>query len=311
MRGPRQPARATLAGVALCFAALPALADFAAITSQTADRLTVLDLDSGEVVVSMPLAGKPAALAVDAARGRIYAIAVETEDLHVFDLEGRPLRAWPLKTAGFAVAVEAATGHLLVTDMGGAVLTFDPRTGAVLSRRDAGAMTSGIDHAEGVTVVANRDANSVTIYREGDSRSVTVGEHPFGVTLHDSRAFVTNVLSDSVSVIDLARAEVLAEIETGERPYAVAFAAGKGFVTNQYGASLTVFDAGTLAPLAEIATDDYPEGISATPDGRRIVVANWFADTVQIIDAESLEVTRTIEVPAGPRAFGRFTWAKE
>jgi len=99
---------------------------------------------------------------------------------------------------------------------------------------------------------------------------------------------------------------VIATIPTGERPYTLAFAAGKGFVTNQYAASLTVFDAETLAPLAEIETGDYPEGIAATADETRILVANWFSDSLQVIDPETLEVTHTLDMPAGPRAFGSF-----
>jgi YVTN family beta-propeller protein len=35
-------------------------------------------------------------------------------------------------------------------------------------------------------------------------------------------------------------------------------------------------------------------------------VANWFSDTLSIIDAETLAVVGTAAVGAGPRAFGTF-----
>ena len=41
--------------------------------------------------------------------------------------------------------------------------------------------------------------------------------------------------------------------------------------------------------------------------GRALAVANWDSDTLVLIDADSLEITAEIAMPAGPRAFGQFT----
>jgi YVTN family beta-propeller protein len=51
---------------------------------------------------------------------------------------------------------------------------------------------------------------------------------------------------------------------------------------------------------------DYPEGIAATADGRRIIVANWESNSISVIDAVELKVTGEIKVGDGPRAFGAF-----
>ncbi len=297
--------RAALAGAALCIAGA-ACADVAAIPSQNADALTLVDTDTLAVIATLPLPGKPAAAVVDGKRGRVLVVATETARLHVFDLTGQPLADWPVKGSPFAVEVRPETGLALVSDITGWLREIDPATGAELRRWATGAMPSGIAARPGLIAVANRDDDSVTLIEGERRREVKVGRHPFGITLHGGRAFVTDVLSDRVSVIDLTTAQVIATIPTGERPYALAFAAGKGFVTNQYAASLTVFDAETLAPLAEIETGDYPEGIAATADERRIFVANWFSDSLQVIDPETLEVTHTLDMPAGPRAFGSF-----
>lgn len=306
--------RATLVRVALCLSApallpIPAWADVAAITSQNADMLTLLDTDSLAVIATLPLPGKPAAVTVDGPRGRVLVVATDTARLHVFDLTGRPLGEWPLPGAPFAVAVRPETGTALISDISGFLHDIDPATGASLHRWRTGAMPSGIAAGMGIIAVANRDDDNVTLIAGEAQRTVAVGHHPFGITLYHGRAFVTDVLSDRISVIDLASAQVIATIPTGERPYAVAFAAGKGFVTNQYDASLTVFDAETFAPMGMIDTDDYPEGIAATSDGTRVFVANWLSDSVQVIDAHALNVTTRLDVPAGPRAFGAFIGA--
>lgn len=300
------PARGAALALTLVLGAGPGLADIAAITSQNAGMLSLVDTDGPGLIAQVPLPGKPAAVAVDGPRGRVMAVSVDDGRLHVLDLAGRTLAVHALGGAPFGVAVDPASGHALVTDQQGALREIDPMDGRELRRWPTGAMPSGVAVGPGVIVTADRDADSVTIIRGGASHSVPVGHHPFGVTIRDGRAFVTNVLSDSVSVIALDTDRVVATIPTGERPYAVAFAAGRGFVTNQYDASLTVFDAATLQPVGRIETDDYPEGIAATADGSRILVANWFSDTVQVIDPAGLAVVDTLDMPAGPRAFGQF-----
>src|SRR3712207_7762437 len=51
--------------------------------------------------------------------------------------------------------------------------------------------------------------------------------------------------------------------------------------------SVSVFDLATLAPVTKIPVGEYPEGIAASPDGRRIFVANWESDTLSVIDRKS------------------------
>ena len=70
--------------------------------------------------------------------------------------------------------------------------------------------------------------------------------------------------------------------------------------------TVTVFDLATLQPVKRITVGDYPEGIAATADGRRIIVANWESNSISVIDAVELKVTGETKVGDGPRAFGAF-----
>ena len=74
------------------------------------------------------------------------------------------------------------------------------------------------------------------------------------------RAYIANIGSGSVTVVDLAQGKVVKDIPTGE------------------GA----------------------EGIAITPDGREVWVANRGADTVSIVDTTTLEVVATLKVPQFP-----------
>ncbi len=67
-----------------------------------------------------------------------------------------------------------------------------------------------------------------------------------------------------------------------------------------------MFDLATLQPVKRITVGDYPEGIEATADGKRIVVANWESNTLSVIDAAELKVVGEVKVGDGPRAFGTF-----
>ena len=67
-----------------------------------------------------------------------------------------------------------------------------------------------------------------------------------------------------------------------------------------------MFDLARLKPIRRANVGDYPEGIAATGDARRIIVAIWESNTPSIIDAENLAVVGEVKVGDGPREFGAF-----
>jgi YVTN family beta-propeller protein len=61
-----------------------------------------------------------------------------------------------------------------------------------------------------------------------------------------------------------------------------------------------------LEVIATVAVGEYPEGISRHPDDHHVYVANWFDNSVSVVNAESLKVEKTIRSGNGSRAFGEF-----
>lgn len=286
--------------------------DIAFVTSQNGNAVSVIDLTNGEVVAQTPLEGAPAPVAYDASAGRAYVVAAETGRLTVLDEAARPIMEKDLGSGAFGVAA-APDGGVFVTDWyKGRLRRLDANLSEVWSaptgRAPAGVAVS---HDGALVATADRDDDCVSIFDAISGRLLrkvkTAGPHPFGLHFHDRRLWTADVEGNSVSVIDPLTGRLIARVPTGSHPYGVAFAGGRGFVTNQYDSTVTVFDAESLELLGEVETGDYPEGIAALPDGTGVVVANWDSDTVSIVDADTLTVTRQIEVPAGPRAFGRFT----
>lgn len=292
-----------------------AAGDLAFVTSQTADRLSVVDLGTGRILAEAHVPGAPAPVAYDAERGRAYVIAADTGRLHVLDEAARPVRTVDLGAGAFGLA--AGLGGVFVTDWYGARLTrldaeLRPVWSVPTGAAPAGVALAGRD-AQGRALVAtaDRDADRIGIFdaETGARRHhvPTAGAHPFGLTFHEGLLYSADVQGDVVSVVDPVAGRRVGQVPTGSHPYAVAFAGGRGFVTDQYDGTVTVFDPATRQVVATVAVGDYPEGIAPLPDGSGVAVANWDSDTLTVLDAQSLEILHQIEMPPGPRAFGSFT----
>lgn len=294
---------------ALALLAAPAAAgELAYVTAQNAGIVAIINLESGASRAVVPLPGKPAAVAC-LPRGRGAAvIEAETGRLTLIAPDGSILAQRDLGSA-FGVAV-APDGAIFVTDWDGArLLKLDARSLDLLWAVATGPAPTGLavtpDGRE--VLVAERDGDSLAIFAAPDGRlraRVGVGRHPFGVTVAEGRAFTADVESDSVTAVDLAGARVVGSLAVGDRPYAIAFAGGRGFVTDQYGGTLSVFDPVALAPAGTITVGESPEGVNVTADGR-LVVANWFSNTLSVVEPGSGRATE-IDTPDGPRAFGDF-----
>ncbi|MCQ3937880.1 MAG: hypothetical protein DPW18_12640 [Chloroflexi bacterium] len=121
-----------------------------------------------------------------------------------------------------------------------------------------------ISDDDSLLVVANTLNGTVTLINvAGDANAklaeIQVGEEPRSVVITPNKAFayVTNQISGTVSVIDLASQSKVADIPVGAEPY----------------------------------------GIALTPDGSRAYVANSASNTVSIIDTASNSVVGTINIP--------------
>lgn len=285
-----------------------AAGDIAFVTSQNADAVSVVDLTTGAVRATVPVAGAPAPVAYDAAAGRAYVVSAKTGALTVLDTQGAVRGTADLGDGAFGIA--ASGGRLFVTDWYGARLRALSVGGTEIWSAATGAAPAGVAlSGDGrIVAVCDRDDDRVSAFDAGTGQALwtaPTGSHPYAITFHDGRFWTTDVQSNSVTVIG-ADGAALGRFTVGDHPYGIAFAAGRGFVTDQYASTVTVFDPETLAVTGTIPVDDYPEGIAALSDGRHVALTNWDSNTLLVIDGETLAVTRSVEVPDGPRSFGLF-----
>lgn len=217
-----------LASAGLC--SLAATADQLLVANKSDDTLEVIDLDGGTVVETIPTGPQPHEVAVsrDARRAVVtdYGGASGTTlTLVHLDDDARTERLSLGTHRGPHGVVWLADGFLVTAEGSRHLLRYD---------------------AAGELVAAIRTGEEVS--------------HMVAVTPDERLAFVANIGSGTVTVIDLEREVKVKDIETGR------------------GA----------------------EGIAVTPDGTEVWVTNRADDTVSVIEVDRLAVGETIHVPAFP-----------
>ena len=134
---------------------------------------------------------------------------------------------------------------------------------------------------------------------------------PFGVYSEENLDFVviTNVQSNSISIVDKIKLEVISTIEVENWPYQAVYDFTKNYlyVTNQRSNSISVIDMENYKNIQNVdEVCEYPEGIDISYSQNLLVVACWFDDSVILLDLETLKTIKKIKTSGGPRAFGNF-----
>lgn len=120
--------------------------------------------------------------------------------------------------------------------------------------------------------------------------------HMVEVALGGTRAFVANIGSGSVSVIDLEKGIIIRTIETGAGAEGIsATVDGKEiWVTNRSADTVSVIDAESLEILAQIPCASFPIRAKATPDGKHVLVSCARTADIAVLDVATREEVRRI-----------------
>jgi YVTN family beta-propeller protein len=119
--------------------------------------------------------------------------------------------------------------------------------------------------------------------------------HMVALTPDAKTAYVANIRSNSVSVIDLEARGLKTIIETdlGAEGVAVAPDGGSVWVSNRAADNLSVIDTATNAVVSTIPCETFPIRVMFTPDGRHLLVSNARSGDVAVFDAaDRREVAR-------------------
>ncbi|HVR41864.1 MAG TPA: cytochrome D1 domain-containing protein [Thermoanaerobaculia bacterium] len=136
------------------------------------------------------------------------------------------------------------------------------------------------------------------------TRTIDLGPYrrPHGVAWLDAnRIAVTAEEKGHLLVVDVREGTIAAALATGANvSHMVALAGSRAFVANIGSGSVTAIDLSGKTGAVRIATGAGAEGIAVRPESREVWVTNREADTLSVIDVDTLEVKATIEAKGFP-----------
>jgi DNA-binding beta-propeller fold protein YncE len=197
--------------------------------------------------------------------------------------------------ATLAVANKAeATVSLIDLDSGNVVATLATREGP----HEIGVSPDGRFALVTNYGTRERGGNSLTLIdipAAAVVKTIDLGEYgrPHGVEwLDDESAAVTVEAKKALIVVDVVREKVTQSIGTNQEiSHMVALdpERGRAYTANIGSGSVTVLDLGKGTRETNIATGDGAEGIAVSASGEHIWVTNRGADTITILDADTLQ----------------------
>jgi len=161
------------------------------------------------------------------------------------------------------------------------------------------------DNIVAVTVEANKALLLVDIQSEKVLNALVTDQttsHMVVVTKDRAKAFVANIGSGTVTVLDLKENKKLADIETGAGAEGIALSPdGKEvWVTNRSANTVSVIDAATHVVLATLESKSFPIRVKFTTDGKHALVSNAQSGEVAVFDTKTRKEIRRIKMEFSP-----------
>jgi PQQ-dependent catabolism-associated beta-propeller protein len=115
-------------------------------------------------------------------------------------------------------------------------------------------------------------------------------------------AYVSNEKDNTLSVIDIAKLEVIDTIDVGQRPRGITFdkTHSRLYICASDDDTIQVMDANTHRVITELPSGEDPEQFSLHPNNRHLYVSNEDDAVVTVVDTENREVLAQIDVGIEP-----------
>ena len=292
------------------------------VTNAWSDTVSVIDVTSREIIQTLPTGFEPTGVVVDHSGETLYVANRLSSDVSVIDLAtGREIKRLLAGRGASYLALSPDGKKIYCTHIypnqgsfrskpESEITIIDTSTRRVVDRKPL-QNVAGVFHvaasADGklMAVAQLRPKNliplahvehgavfgdSLTIFGEdlGQTVQIPIDELdryyalPWGVAItpDKSKIFLSTAGSESVTAIDISK--LLRTVRTQRQPFANDLSASAEYVT------------------ARIPVGRNPRGLTISPDGKRLYVANRLDDSISVIDTRSDKVISTIDL-GGPR----------
>lgn len=258
--------RCAFGALLLACAACPAQADILLIGNKGEDTLSLVDLMTGKQCVRLPTGKAPHEIAVSANGRHAAVVGYGAATIDIFDIARARLvrRVNIMPNDGpHGIAWISRNRILVVTDRGNSLVRLDPRNGKFA------ALSTG-----------------------------QRGSHMLAVSPDRRRAYVSNILSGSVSVFDLERWTKLSDIAVGGNPEGLAIAPDGGtlWIGDNSGPRVKVVDLASQAVTATLPTDSIAIRLVVAPDGGTVIASNFMSGSLTVYSTHHPRLIGSISV---------------
>jgi len=264
--------RHAFAAALLCLLpAAPAHAETLLVGNKGEDTLSLVDLESGTERARLPTGKMPHEIAISPDGRQAAVVAYGGTTIDIIDIAG----ASKLRTIDISPN-QRPHGLLWLSD---------------------GRLVATAEASQSVAVVA----------ADGTVTSISTGQqgsHMIVVAPDNRTAYVANIASGTVSVLDLNDAKKLRDLPVGGKPEGLSLAKGgrELWVGDLSAPRVSVWDTASGDKVAELPVDPVAIRVLTSPDGKWIATSNIGAGTISLFDAETRALAKTIKVSEGDAA---------
>lgn len=302
------------------------------------DDVSVIDLATNKAIATVPVGHTPQGVVVNPAGTAIYIANSDSNEVTVIDAVTYATKTIPVGVTPVGLAMHPDGRHIYVANVNDTTNTLsviDRATNTVIDEVFSGNSSIAVAlHPDGsVMYVANIFGGSITVVstetrevidtialKPADATDPNAASFPVPIVVHPdgTYVYVADRIGPTVWAINTATHEYVAR-SFGHNHVGIAInPAGTVLYVPDFndspleemftplGTTVDVLDAKTLERITTIEGLHGPLNVAVHPDGTRLYVTNWGADTVSVIDAATYSLIATIPVGSHPNGFGEF-----
>jgi len=257
--------------------------EFAYITNQDPNEITVLDTATDQATVRIPIPqGTPQFVSFSPDSQTAY-VSVYNDNG-----SGTPVIVFIDTTTGTVTSAVPVNNN----SPGPSTVSPDGRYLYVPNHN----MVMGVSNGQVIDVI-NIAAKHVV-----DNITVPMNPHWIVFGAGGQFLYVSDHMSHVVTVLDASTNKIVKEIQVGQTPHGEAISPSGSIlaVTSYDGDFVTFIDTAADTVIKRVPVGKNPQACAYAPDGRHLYVVNNVSNTVSVIDTSDYRVTETIPVGSGP-----------
>lgn len=256
----------SLVALAIAWFPIETLADTLIVANKGEDTVSFIDLTSGDEIVRLETGKTPHEVAISPDGKHAAVVAYGGTTIDIFDVSAAKL------ARRIELFPNAAPHGIIWLKSGSIVAT--------------------VEGVKGVVIVDPKRAG-VRLVQTGEK-----GAHMLTVSPDERRAYIANIMSGTVSIIDLRRRRFLGNIDVGGYPEGIAIAPDGRYlwVGDNSGPRVRIVDIADQAIVTTIDSDPVAIRIAISPDGKTAVSSHIGSGVLNVYDVASRSRIQTIPV---------------